>query len=161
MKNLHIKLCKEIEKKCKTNAETHHTIAKTNKRMQFWFQVFPAIITVILGAISMQIFPVCQELTQIAPFLTVLSALVVAVASILNPLKEYYDHLNAAKHFTALKMEAFSLHSAKYSAMSEKEFATSVDNLSKTYQQLILFIPETNNKAFKKAKDRIKRGVHS
>lgn len=78
----------------------------------------------------------------------------------LDPLRGYYDHLNAAKNFTALKQRSRGLRETFSGNMTDERFATEVHALHDEYNNLIRFVPPTTEKAFEKARERIRRGVH-
>lgn len=75
-------------------------------------------------------------------------------------MKVYYDHLNAAKNFTALKHEARGLKDTFSSTIEDKEFFSAVKNLHEKYNNLIKFVPPTDEKSFNESRERIKKGVH-
>jgi len=147
--------CKIIQQNCVYSAEAHHTIANKNKRLSTWLQLIPAVIAALSGVlVAGSIIPVWFG------WLTVGSAIITAVASVLNPLKEHYDHLNAAKNFTVLKHEARTLGDVFSTRMDDNAFAVAVENLHQRYADLVRFVPPTDNEAFGQARERIKAGVH-
>lgn len=155
MRENYINECKTIVENCTYTAETHHIIAIRNKKLSLGFQLTPAVIAALSGLlVAGKVIPDWWI------WLTVLSSVVTAVASVLNPLKEYYDHLNAAKNFTVLKHETRALKDVFGSNMKDEDFFLTVKNLHDKYNELVRFVPETNNKLFKKAQKRIKEGVH-
>jgi len=155
MKEKYLNECKIIKENCEYTAETHHIIAARNEKMSVGFQLIPAIIAALSGILVVgMIVPIWWG------WLSVFSAVIVAVASVLNPLRAYYDHLNAAKNFTALKQEARALKDTFSSDMVDEEFFRAVKNLHDKYNNLIKFVPPTDEKSFNKAKERIKKGVH-
>jgi len=155
MREKYLNECKVIKENCEYTAEAHHIIAARNKRLSIGFQLVPAIIAALSGILVVgAVVPIWWG------WLTVLSAVVTAVASVLNPLKTYYDHLNAAKNFTALKQEARGLKDTFSSTMEDKEFFSAVKNLHEKYNNLIKFVPPTDKKSFSEGRERIKRGVH-
>jgi hypothetical protein len=154
-RNQLISECKQIKQNCEYTAEAHHIIAGSCKRMATLFQLIPAIVAALSGLlVAGQVIPVWWA------WLTTLSAVVAAVGSTLNPLKDYYDHLNAAKNFTIIKHDARALHETFESGMSDSEFSISVKNLHDRYNDLLKFVPATNDNAFEAAREKIKRGIH-
>lgn len=155
MNEKYISECSAIEQNCTYTAETHHIIATKQKALSAWFQVIPAVVSALLGVLVG---------TGIVPFwfiwLSVISAIVAAVGNVLNPLKEYYDHLNAAKNFTCLKQDAYSLRETFCCSMSEAECHATVKSLHDCYNDLVKFAPPTDNDSFEKARIRVKEGVH-
>jgi hypothetical protein len=155
MREKYLNECKIIKDNCEYTAEAHHIIAARNERMSIGFQLVPAIIATLSGILVVgMVVPIWWG------WLTVLSAVITAVASILNPLRVYYDHLNAAKNFTALKQEARALKDVFGSDMKDEVFFTAVKNLHDKYNSLIKFVPPTDEKSFNKGRERIKKGVH-
>lgn len=155
MREKYLNECKIIKENCEYTAETHHIIAARNKNLSIGFQLVPAIIAALSGVLVVgAVVPIWWG------WLTVLSAVITAVASVLNPLKAYYDHLNAAKNFTALKHEARGLKDTFSSNMEDKEFFIAVKNLHDKYNNLVKFVPPTDEKSFNKGRERIKKGVH-
>ena len=155
MKEKYLDECKIIKENCEYTAEAHHIIAVRNEKLSIKLQLVPAVVATLSGIlVAGTVIPIFWG------WLTVLSAVITAVASILNPLKTYYDHLNAAKNFTALKHEARSLRKTFSSNMKDEEFFVSVKNLHDKYNNLIKFVPPTDEKSFDKARKRIKIGIH-
>jgi hypothetical protein len=155
MREEYKKECSAIQEFCTYNAETHHIIAGKNKNLSIRFQVIPAIIAALSGLlVAGNIVP------NWFVWLSVLSAVITAVASILNPMKEYFDHLNAAKNFTALKHEARSLCNTFGINMSDEIFYDAVKHLHSRYNDLIKFVPPTDQKSFLIARENIKKGYH-
>ena len=144
-----------IEQNCTYTAEAHHLIALRNKEMSTRFQLIPAVIAAVLGvAVGGGFVPIW------CVWLSVVSAVVAAVGNVLNPMKEYYDNLNAAKNFTALKHDARALREVFASKMSEEEYTISVRTLHERYNDLLRFAPPTDKESFEEARKRIKEGVH-
>lgn len=155
MKKKYLEECKIIQQNCTYSAEAHHIIAKKNKRLSTWFQVVPAVIATLSGLlVAGSVVPVWFG------WLTVISAVITAVANVLNPLKEYYDHLNAAKNFTAMKHDARTLGDVFNLRMDDSSLAVAVENLHQRYGDLIKFVPPTDNDSFEEASARIKDGIH-
>ena len=155
MKKQLIVECKHIQENCTYTAEAHHDLADRGKRLGFWFQVVPSVITAFLAAVVM-----LGWAPLILNGLTVIGAVISAVGNVLNPLKDYFDHLNASKNFTVIKHDARVLHDTFSVTMSDKEFAIAVENLHNRYNDLVRFVPPTDKKAFEEARRRIKDGVH-
>lgn len=144
-----------IERNCTYTAEAHHIIALRNKRMSAGFQIIPAVVAAALGAAVGGGF--------IPPWwiwISVVSAVVAAVGNVLNPMKEYYDNLNAAKNFTALKHDARALRDVFSSRMNDEEYMTAVQILHDRYNDLLRFAPPTDKKSFEEARERVKKGIH-
>jgi hypothetical protein len=155
--------CSAIEQYCVYTAETHHIIATKKKRLGNFFQVTPAVIAAVLGAVAGadMLAPAASSLvTPTMQWLSVVAAAVAAVSSVLNPFAEYADHLNAAKGFTILKQDARSLRSTFSESMTDDTFAASVKALHERYADLVRSSPETDKGSFDEARKTIKAGIH-
>lgn len=155
MREQYLKECDLIYQNCVYTAETHHVIAKKNKRLQIWFQLVPAIFAA-LSSLLVVGTPVPVWVGWVA----VISAVITAVASVLNPLKEYYDHLNAAKNFTTLKHDARSLKNTFSANMDDGALAVAVENLHKRYNDMVKLVPPTDDDSFERARCKVKAGIH-
>ena len=155
MKKQLIAECIHIQDNCTYTAEAHHNLADRGKRLGFCFQVVPSVITALLAAVV-----TLGWAPLILNGLTVIGAVISAVGNVLNPLKDYFDHLNAAKNFTVIKHDARVLRYTFSVTMSDKEFAIAVENLHNRYNDLVRFVPPTDKKAFEEARKRIQSGVH-
>ncbi len=155
MKEEYKKECKIIKENCLYTAEAHHIIAGKKKNWAVLFQIVPAIIAAILGSIA---------LADIWPFgfglLSVISAVITAVANVLNPLKEHQRHLESAKNFTVIKHEARTLCDTFSVRLNDEEFADRVEELQARYGELVKATPATDKKSFEEARKRIKEGIH-
>ncbi|MCR4311116.1 MAG: SLATT domain-containing protein [Candidatus Taylorbacteria bacterium] len=144
-----------IEQNCTYTAEAHHIITLRNKKMSTWFQLVPAVVAAALGAAVGGGF-----ISAWWVWISVVSAVIAAVGNVLNPMKEYYDNLNAAKNFTALKHDARALRDVFSSRMNDEEYMTAVQILHDRYNDLLRFAPPTNKEAFEEARKRVKEGIH-
>lgn len=144
-----------IEQNCTYTAEAHHIIALRSRRMSTWFQIVPAVIAAILGAlVGGGIVP------WWCIWLSVISAVISAVGNVLNPMKEYYDNLNAAKNFTALKHEARGLREVFSAQMDDNAYGVAIRTLHERYKDLLRSVPPTDKKSFEEARKRVKEGIH-
>lgn len=151
--------CETIYQNCLYSAETHHILAADSSRLATWLQAVPASVAAASSAII--IAGVWSEQQTAFAVLSAVTAGVAAVASIINPTREYFDHLNAAKNFTALKQDARSLKLSFADTMTDGELAIAARVLHDRYNELVKFTPATrNDKAFKKAQAKIKSGDH-
>jgi hypothetical protein len=155
MREQYLKECNTICQDCTYTAETHHIIARKNKRLQIWLQLVPAV-----SAAFFSLLVVGTPVPAWVGWLAVISAVVTAVASVLNPLKEYYDHLNAAKNFTTLKHDARSLENTFSERMDDNALAVAVENLHQRYNDIIKLVPPTDKKSFEEARHVVKAGIH-
>ena len=153
--NNFLSLCRKIEDDCKWNAEIHHQIASSASRLSFWFQIIPAICVAIFAIL------VSQNLwLNVTVWLTLISGIITAIANIMNPKENYYQHLSAGKTFTILKQRAYALYTTFATDMSQESLSAEVKQLQEAYNIAVLNVPPTNNKAFDKATKRIKKSVH-
>lgn len=144
-----------IEQNCTYTAEAHHIIALRSKKMSTRFQIIPAVVAAALGAAVGGGF-----IPSWWVWISVVSAVIAAVGNVLNPMKEYYDNLNAAKNFTALKHDARALRDVFSSRMNDEEYMTAVQILHDRYNDLLRFAPPTDKKSFEEARERVKKGIH-
>jgi len=146
--------CSRIEESATYSAEVHHILAK---RQQFWFkalQLIPAIATALIGTLTVgQVVP---PWVGIAGLVT---AVVTAIGTVLNPQQSYYEHLGAAKAFTVLKHDARSAKETGDLAASEN-LSITMSCIHDRYNDLVRIAPATEDWAFEKARKRIHAGVH-
>lgn len=90
-----------------------------------------------------------------------IAAIVTAMGTVMNPQQGYFEHLVAAKAFTALKHDARALREAFGPVASDREGAILVRSLHDRYNELIRLTPPTDDWAFEKAQERIQKGVHT
>src|SRR5215470_13635231 len=89
--------CARIEENVTYSAETHHILAK---RQQLWFKIFqlvPAIATALIGTLT-----VGQVVPRWVGIVGLITAVVTAIGTVLNPQQNYYEHICAAKAFTVM-----------------------------------------------------------
>ena len=79
-------------------------------------------------------------------WLTVIAAVVSAVGNVLSPTKTYYEHVNAAKNFIAIKHRARALYQTFAASMTDGQYHLAVQFLLQEYTDLIRFAPPTDNK---------------
>ena len=130
-------------------------MAQSAKSKAFWFQVVPAVCAAASGTL---IASGVADITLLP--LTILSATVSAVASVLNPNRAYEEHLSAARSFTALKHDARFLCEVTSSRMSDDAFAVAVDNLHQRYNELLKTTPSTDDESFARARERVQSDIH-
>lgn len=94
------------------------------------------------------------------PIVTMLTAVVTAVATVLNPNRRYEEHLGAAKAFTVAKHDARLLHMAEATSIGDEAFVVQVKNLHDQYNALVRAVPPTEVKYFEKARERVMSGRH-
>lgn len=155
MQQTHSTECSRIEENATYTAETHHILAK---RQKCWFtilQLIPAIATAMLSAlVAGQIGAHWVEVV------TVIAAIVTAIGTVMNPQQSYYEHLNAAKAFTAIKHDARARREIFGPGTADKENEVFVSALHDRYNDLTRLSPPTEDWAFERARKRIQRGIH-
>jgi hypothetical protein len=159
MRDEYLLECERIQDNCTYTAETHHVIAKKNKKVQIYFQLIPAIITTVLvGVMTASNFN--HDWMDWLALASLISAVTTAVSAILDPQKEYYDHLNAAKNFVVLKQDARALRETFCFEMDDATLSKKVRYLHDRYNDLVRFVPPTDDGSMEKARKRIKAGIH-
>jgi hypothetical protein len=151
----HCNECLRIEESSTYSAEAHHIIAK---RQMFWykaFQLVPAIATAIIGTLT-----VGAIVPKWVGILGLITAIITAIGTVLNPQKDYFEHVGAAKAFTTMKHDARSLREFGERA-AVHDLAAEVKCLHDRYNDLVRVAPVTKDWAFKKARLRIQDGVHT
>ena len=88
------------------------------------------------------------------------SAIIAAVATILEPMKRYQEHLGAAKAFTTLKHDARFLHNAESLQLTDDAFVVRVTNLHDQYNTVVRSVPPTEKRFFEKARAIVQSGIH-
>lgn len=152
--------CKIVLQNCTYSAEAHHQVALRAKRKTLWLEVVPAVGAALSSGLAVSGKGGAIVSTEILLLITLVSASVSAVASILNPNREHDEHLGAGKKFTALKHDSRYLKDVKSTVLSDDAFAEAVQNLHDRYNELIKSVPPTDAKAFAKAREVIQRGIH-
>ncbi|MCL4417349.1 MAG: SLATT domain-containing protein [Actinobacteria bacterium] len=151
--------CKTIQDYCKYNAEAHHIIAAKNEKLSIWFQLIPAVIAALSGFQSTGLI-IPQWTSPVWGWLAATAAIVIAVSTVLNPLKAYFDHLNAAKSFVVLKHDARALCDTFSTDMNNETLKQAIKNLHERYNDLVKSAPPTTKEAFEEARKRINDGRH-
>lgn len=158
MRKNYIHECETIEQYCTYNAETHHILALKNEKLSIWFQLIPAVVAALSAFQSTgQLLP---WTSPIWGWIAATAATITAVSTVLNPLKAYFDHFNAAKSFTVLKQDARALRETFSNGMDDQTFKVAVQNIHERYNDLIRVVPPTTKETFDEARKRIKAGVH-
>jgi len=147
--------CRRIEEDCLYNAETHYTMASGFSRVGFWVKLIPAIAAAVSGAVLLGGAP-----NWIAWF-SVIAGVAFALQSIMNPDKQYQEHSQAGKSYTALKQESRSLYQTFCKEMDRNSFSTMVRILRERYNMIATMTPQTTVKAFEKGRKKIKTGRHT
>lgn len=144
-----------IQENCTFTAETHHQIAHSCRRQAFWLKVLPAVVAAVSGVLAAN-----NVLPDFLIWLAAIAAAISAVANIIDPDKQYQAHLNAGRSFTVLKHDARILRETFAGAITDEQLQQQVQNHHNRYNDLVRLMPPTNDKAFERARRRIKDGVH-
>jgi hypothetical protein len=152
---VHCNECLRIEEHSTYSAETHHVMAKRQMLWYKTFQLVPAVATAILGTLT-----VGQIVPHWVGAIGLISAVITAIGTTLNPQQSYYEHVNAAKAFTTMKHDARSIR--EFGERSESnDLSVSVKCLHDRYNDLVRVAPATADWAYEKARKRIHAGVHT
>lgn len=130
--------CEKIQNDAKISAEAQYLSAARYQRMAFWLQLVPAVITALTGTMAATLV-----VRPYVGWIAASSAVITAVATILNPAQRLYGHLSAAKAFTVIKNEARSTGTAFGPLLSEQDFQRSVQGLVTRYNDLIRLVPQS------------------
>jgi hypothetical protein len=155
MKDKYIDECKQLKQNAEYTAEAHHWIASWNRTLAYIFQIIPAIIAAITSSL---VAAGIQSTSWL--WATVIASVTAAIASVLDPNKQYQDHLLAAKAFTILKHDARFLHEAKSQTLSDEAFCLAVQNLHDKYNETVRVSPPTSKRFFRIARTVIQSGRH-
>jgi hypothetical protein len=152
----YLRECTKIYDNCLYTAEAHHIIALRNKRHEKLFQLVPAIVAALMTTLAAgQIVP------SWVGYATAIAAVLTAITTVLDPSKNYYEHLSAARAFTALKQDADSLMNTFGNFLDGDALGLAVKQLHDRYNDLIAVAPPTDDSAFGKAQARIQlKKVH-
>jgi len=149
-----IKECMRVEEDCMYNAETHHQIAAKAKKVAFSIKFIPAVIAALSGIL------ILVGVSIVVAWLSVLAGFILAIASVLDPDRKKNDNIKTAKDYTVLKHDSRALYQAFALELSPSEFYISTRLLREKYNNIVNNSPETNDKAFEKAREKIKAGRH-
>lgn len=155
MKNKYSEECRIIRQNCTYSAQAHHLMAASAKKKALWVETIPAASAAISSTLV-----ACQIVgTWLLPF-TVLSAAAAAIAAVINPNKQYQEHLSAAKGFTSLKHDARFLGETASLRMTDDAFAVAVENLHQKYNEFLKGVPPTSADSFAKARMVVQGDIH-
>lgn len=151
--------CKQIQEDSTYTAETHHIIGCALSRQAFWMKLIPALITVAAAFVLLTGWS-GEGKPNWAAWVTLISGMATMLCIIMEPEKQARSHLFAAKAFIILKHDSRSAHESFRHFIGENEFFNSVRLFRERYNLLVQSSPATNNKAFRKASERVKAGIH-
>lgn len=150
-----IKECMRIEEDSMYSAETHHQIAASAKKTAFYIKFIPAVIAALSGIL------ILSGVSIVVAWLSVLSGFILAITAVLDPDRKKNDHIKTAKDYTVLKHDSRALYQAFAQEMGSSEFYIAIRLLRERYNNVVNYSPETEDKAFEKARGKIKAGRHT
>ena len=150
-----IKECMRIEEDSMYSAETHHQIATSAKKTAFYIKFIPAVIAALSGIL------ILAGVSIVVAWLSVLSGFILAITAVLDPDRKKNDHIKTAKDYTVLKHDSRALYQTFAREMGSSEFYISTRLLRERYNNVVNNSHETGDKAFEKARDKIKAGRHT
>ena len=147
--------CEQIEEDSMYNAETHYQIAASAKRNAFLIKFIPAVIAAISGIL------ILVGVNIVVAWLSVLSGFILSIAAVLDPDRKKNDHIKTAKDYTVLKHDSRSLYQAFSQEMDSSEFYIATRLIRERYNNIVKTSPETEDKDFERAREKIKLGRHT
>ncbi|SRR6266542_1565654 len=145
--------CNRIAGDSLYTSQAHFECAASAKRRGRWLLTLPAAVAAVIGILTAVGLPGWLGAFSAA------AALVAAVASILGVDREEGSHCQAGNSLTALRHEARALADTSWRELTHEQLAYEVRRLSDRYGALITGLPTTDNKAFGRARKRIKAGL--
>lgn len=147
--------CKRIQEDSTYTAEVHHIISHKLHKRAFWCKLIPSSITVLSA------FALIAGYPNWIAWVTLISGAVTMLNVFISPQESARQHLFAAKNFTVLKHESRSLHESFREFLTKDELFSAVKLLREKFNLVVQFTPPTDDdKAFEKARQRIKEGIH-
>jgi hypothetical protein len=146
--------CILIEGSSTYYAETHHIQSKYQQLWYKLFQLIPAMVTAVIVTLT-----VGQVVPRWVGIVGLVTAVVTATGTALNPQQSYTEHVTAARAFKVMKDEACAI--LEFSELSTSEELTiSVKSLQDRYKDLVRTAPVIKYWAFVRARTRIEAGAH-
>jgi gas vesicle protein len=145
--------CRTIEENCLYTAQAHYVIANQENWKKWILLVVPAFLSGLAGALVATGLP-----TWIGIIGAALGGLG-GVAAALGVDRESGNHTNAGKIMTSMRHEARQFHEVFWKELSRTELRSDVRRLADRYNNLRLILPATTDKAFEKARKRIREGI--
>lgn len=148
--------CELIEQNAIHTAEAHHIVGRWQRWLAYSFQLIPAAIAAVTSTLV-----AAGAQPEGWLWVTVVSSVTAASASVLNPNAQAASHVSAAKAFTILKRDAIFLRRARAATLSDEALALCVEQLHARYNEAVRTSPPTGPRSFALARERIKAGVHT
>lgn len=133
-----IEECHKIHNDAKISADAQYLSAARYQKIALWFQVVPAVASAVTGTLAIGVV-----MRPYLGWVAAATAVITAVATILNPAQRSHSHLSAAKAFTVVKNEARSTGDVFGRSMPQQEFQRAVQALLTRYNDLIRLVPQS------------------
>lgn len=146
--------CRKIEENSLYTAQTHFEMASQKaKRASGWLVLLPSLVSAASG------LAVAIGAPAWVGAFAAFSGVVSGVATFLGVGKEASAHEMAGKLLTQLRDEARALRETYSSDLSIEHFATEVRALGNRYRAFVASLPLTEERAFEKARAKIRSGL--
>lgn len=143
-----------LRSNCEYNAEAHYISAKKADKLTSYFQIYPAILSAfssLVASTTDSSFPL---------FVSVASASITAISSILDPKKKFDEYKFAGHNYTKLKHEIRRVKDIYSVDMSDEDLTNKLEELTAKYNEINDTSPLTEEKSFNIARTKIQKGIH-
>lgn len=147
--------CHRIEEDATYTAETHHVLHAQDETRGKVLKAIPAVAAAAAGT------AIVAERPVIGAACALVAAVVGALFAVLDPDRAARAHLVAAKGFTSLKHDARFLADVMRFELTREQFAASVQRLRERYNQIAEHAPPTTDRAFERAREKVRAGRHA
>lgn len=147
--------CRRIEEDSTYTAETHHVLRARDETWGKALKAIPAVAAAAAGTAAVAAHPI------IAAACALVAAVVGALFAVLDPDRAAREHLVAAKGFTSLKHDARFLADVMRFELAREQLAASVQRLRERYNQIAEHAPPTTDRAFERARQKVRAGRHA
>ena len=144
--------CRTIDENCLYTGQTHFIMADSSQKKARLMILIPSLIAVASGAIA-AVFSLGW-----AGGMASGAAGFASLASVLGVDRNAISHRSAGNLLTSLRHEVRALHESFWKEMSREQLYFEVKRLNDKYNCVCLALDSTDNKAFEKARERIKKG---
>jgi hypothetical protein len=145
--------CKTISENCLYTATTHYILAKQAGWRVALFLLVPAVVAAVAGILTSVGMP-----GWIGAFASA-AGLVSGVATFLGADRKEIAHKSAGNLFTCLRHEARALHETFHLSLPDDQLLAEVRRLSDRYNCLVETTELTDDKAYEKARKKVKSGT--
>lgn len=144
--------CRTVEENCLYTAQAHYTIAQRENVKKWVLIVSPAFLSGLAGALV-----ACGLPAWIGIIGAVLGG-VGGVAAALGVDRDAIQHMTAGHILTSLRHEARQIHEVFFREHTRPELVAEVRRLDDKYNNVRLALPCTDDAAFEKAREKIRKG---